>query len=166
MVLQQVALWWHGTLSCPVSTLFPLWAISCRVPFSTWVGLLENCPFYQRSWAAAQLSVLPALKKCCTDCLGLAVSPLRVSVSFYIACWRASLLLMLNRRCQSIICAEPNSLSPFPLFHTSLCLQPWRTSNSILAFRPHPSCLYQWLMFYFATLAKKIPFFWWVLLLR
>lgn len=55
------------------------------------------------------------------------------------------------------------SLSPSLLSHTSFCLRPWRTSNSIRAFRPHPSCLYQWLMFYSATLAKKIPFFWWVL---
>lgn len=54
--------------------------------------------------AAAELCVLPARKKCRTDWLSLAVSLLRISVSFYIAFWRGSLLLLLSRRCQSIIC--------------------------------------------------------------
>lgn len=109
---------------------------------------------------------------------GLAVSLLRVSVSSYIAFWRASLLLLLDRKDGSqssaterreeikTLTRSSSLLSPSPsLSHTSLCLQPWRMSNSILACRPHPSCLNQWLTFDFATLAKKIPFFWWVLLL-
>lgn len=94
----------------------------------------------------------PALKKCRTDWHSLAVSLLRVSVSFYIAFWRASLLLRLNRRRQSIICewkkrtqtlslilslllslSHSVAISPFPLSHISLptALEKVRLNSSL-----------------------------------
>lgn len=109
--------------------------------------------------AAAELCVLPALKKSRTDWLSLAVSLLRISVSF-LHCFLESFpsspaqqkMPVNHLRVKE---KEPDSLSSFPLTYTTLCLQPWRMSNSILACRLHPSCLYQWLTFHFATLAKK-----------
>lgn len=165
-----------GALSCPVCILSPVLAMSCWVSISTWVCRLHffKPEHYQCACAAARLSILPAMKKCWIDLLSWAVSPLKVSdlyLFFYFLCisfWRTSLLL-LNGKHQSIICQwkkrNQTRSHPFPLSHTSLCLQPLRMSNLILARPLHPSCLYQWLMFYFATFAKKIPFFWWVLLL-
>lgn len=103
--------------------------------------------FYQRAAAAAELSVL----SCSKDWHSLALSLLRVSVSFYIAFWRASLLLRLNRRRQSIICewkkrTQTLSLilsptvfthsvasSPFPISHISLptALEKVRLNSSL-----------------------------------
>lgn len=51
------------------------------------------------------------------------------------------------------------SLTALLLYWRAACLQPWMIWNPILARQPYPSCLHRWLMFYPATLAKKIPSF-------
>lgn len=101
----------------------------------------------EKSACLCSSKALPLLKKCWTDWLCLAVSLFEGFCEF--------LHCLLERVPSSPVQQkmpvnhlrvkeeDPNSFSPFPLSNTSLCLQPWRTSNSILACRPHPSCLYQ-----------------------
>lgn len=140
-------------LSCTVCTIFPVWAIICR---ATWVCLLDQC-----ACAAAQHSVIQALTKCWTDWLGLAVSPSRVTD--FLHCLLKSVpyspaeqQMSVNHRRERKKRNQILSLTLSSLSHISLCLQPCRTSNSILACHPHPSCLYQWLIYYFASFTKKI----------
>lgn len=150
------------------------------------VGLIKSgsCLFYQRAAAAAaELSVLSCSKEVLDRLAQLGCKPSEGFFEF-LHCLLESFPSSpaqqktpvnhlwvkegLNSAGLSVSVSLSVSLSlsqPF-LSHTSLCLRPWRKSNSILACRPHPSCLYQWLMFYFATLAKKIPFIWWGLPLR